>query len=71
VSGTDGGFNADLAERTAAPLAVIESTDLEATEQAILGAGGKITLSIFSLRGGRHFHFTDPAGNELPVMQRD
>jgi predicted enzyme related to lactoylglutathione lyase len=70
-SGTEGSLHAEPAERTAGPLAVIESSDLEATEQAILGAGGKITLSIFSLRGGRHFHFTDPAGNELPVMQRD
>lgn len=70
-SGTEGGLNADPAERTAAPLAVVESNDLEATEQAILAAGGKITLPIFSFPGGRRFHFTDPAGNELAVMQRD
>jgi len=69
-SGTEGGLNADPAERTAAPLAVIESSDLEATEQAILAAGGKITLPIFSFPGGRRFHFTDPAGNELAIMQR-
>jgi uncharacterized protein len=70
-SGTDGGLNADPAERTKAPLAVIESQDLEHTEQSILKAGGKITLPIFSFPGGRRFHFTDPAGNELAVMQRD
>jgi hypothetical protein len=69
-SGTEGGLNADPAERTAAPLAVIESEDLEATEQSILKAGGKITLPIFSFPGGRRFHFTDPSGNELAVMQR-
>lgn len=70
-SGTEGGFNADPAERTTAPLAVIESEDIEATEQSIIKAGGKITLPIFSFPGGRRFHFTDPAGNELAVMQRD
>ena len=42
-SGTDGGFNADPAERTKAPLAVIESENLEQTEANIVKAGGKIT----------------------------
>jgi predicted enzyme related to lactoylglutathione lyase len=70
-SGTDGGFNADPAERTQHPLAVIESEDIEQTEQSILKAGGKITLPTFSFPGGRRFHFTDPAGNELAVMQRE
>jgi uncharacterized protein len=70
-SGTDGGFNADPAERTQHPLPVIESEDLEETEQSILKAGGKITLPTFSFPGGRRFHFTDPAGNELAVMQRE
>jgi predicted enzyme related to lactoylglutathione lyase len=71
ASGTEGGLNADPAERTAAPLAVIESHDLEATQKSIVGAGGKITLPIFSFPGGRRFHFTDPAGNELAIMQRN
>jgi uncharacterized protein len=69
-SGTEGGLNADPAERTNAPLPVIESENLEQTEQSILKAGGKITLPIFSFPGGRRFHFTDPAGNQLAVMQR-
>jgi uncharacterized protein len=70
-SGVEGGFNADPAERATAPLPVIESDNLEQTEQAILKAGGKITLPIFSFPGGRRFHFADPAGNELAVMQRE
>jgi uncharacterized protein len=70
-SGTDGGLNADPAERTHAPLAVIESHDLEATQKSIVEAGGTITLPIFSFPGGRRFHFSDPAGNELAIMQRD
>ncbi len=70
-SGIEGGFNSDPTERTKAPLPVIESHALEETEQSILKAGGVITLPIFSFPGGRRFHFTDPAGNELAVMQRD
>jgi uncharacterized protein len=66
-SGTEGGFNADPAERTKSPLPVIESDNLEHTEQTILKAGGKITLPIFSFPGGRRFHFRDPGGNELGV----
>ena len=30
-------------------------------------AGGVVTRPIFSFPGGRRFHFTDPAGNELAV----
>jgi predicted enzyme related to lactoylglutathione lyase len=40
-SGTAGGLNADPAERTKAPLPVIESQNLEQTQQEILKAGGK------------------------------
>ena len=43
-SGIAGGFNADAAERTRAPLPVIESHDLEATQRNIVEAGGTITL---------------------------
>jgi hypothetical protein len=70
-SGIEGGFNADPAERAKGPLPVIESDNLEETEQAILKTGGKITFPIFSFPGGRRFHLADPAGNELAVMQRE
>ena len=43
----------------------------ETVVEEIRKAGGKITLPIFSFPGGRRFHFTDPAGNELAVMQRE
>jgi len=33
----------------------------------VIGAGGRITRDVFSFPGGRRFHFTDPAGNELAV----
>jgi predicted enzyme related to lactoylglutathione lyase len=72
-SGLDGGFNgASSAEgRSKFPLAVIDTEDLEEMEKRIVAAGGRITLPIFSFPGGRRFHFTDPSGNELAVMQKE
>jgi predicted enzyme related to lactoylglutathione lyase len=37
--------------------------------EAVMDAGGLIVKPIFSFPGGRRFHFTDPNGNELAVMQ--
>jgi predicted enzyme related to lactoylglutathione lyase len=65
----DLGLQADRAEATRAPLPVIQVELLEATEAAVRKAGGRITKAIFSFPGGRRFHFTDPAGNELAAMQ--
>jgi hypothetical protein len=66
---TDLGLQGDRADWTAAPLAVILVDDLEASEAAVTGAGGVITQAIFAFPGGRRFHFRDPNGNELAVMQ--
>ncbi|HSR15714.1 MAG TPA: VOC family protein [Gemmatimonadales bacterium] len=49
------------------PLIVLYAVDLEATEGRILEAGGAISRPTFEFPGGRRFHFTDPAGNELAV----
>jgi predicted enzyme related to lactoylglutathione lyase len=72
-SGLTGGFNgATPAEgRSKFPLAVINTEDLEAMEKRVVAAGGRITLPIFAFPGGRRFHFTDPSGNELAVMQKE
>jgi predicted enzyme related to lactoylglutathione lyase len=70
-SGLDGGFNADPAERPAAPLAVIATPDIKAMVEVVVKAGGRITMPTFSFPGGRRFHFADPSGNELAVMQAD
>jgi hypothetical protein len=43
------------------------STDLEAVEEKIKSAGGRIVKDTFSFPGGRRFHFTDPSGNQLAV----
>jgi predicted enzyme related to lactoylglutathione lyase len=65
--GLDGGFDADAAEATKKPLVVLFATDLEAMAAKVKAAGGTITRPIYSFPGGRRFHFTDPAGNELAV----
>ena len=66
----DLGLQADKAEAPKAPLAIVESKDLEAALKAVTAAGGKITKPIFAFPGGRRFHFTDPSGNELAVWQQ-
>ncbi len=48
-------------------LVVIYATALEAVRDAVMLAGGKIEVEPFDFPGGRRFHFTDPAGNELAV----
>lgn len=65
--GLEGGFQADPAEAPAKPLPVLYSEDIEATMRIVADAGGTIVRPIFSFPGGRRFHFTDPAGNELAV----
>lgn len=50
-----------------AALIVLYVADLEACEQSVIGAGGRIVKPIFSFPGGRRFHFVDPNGNELAV----
>jgi predicted enzyme related to lactoylglutathione lyase len=65
--GLEGGFQADSAEAAGRPLPVLYSNDLEETLAAVEAAGGRIAKPIFSFPGGRRFHFTDPAGNELAV----
>lgn len=64
--GLDGGFHGSAA-REAKPLPVLFSENLEKTLDAVTQAGGRIVKPIFTFPGGRRFHFTDPAGNELAV----
>jgi hypothetical protein len=47
---------------------VLFARDLEAMQSKVIAAGGIISRPIFSFPGGRRFHFTDPAGNELAVF---
>jgi hypothetical protein len=70
-AGLEGGFNATNHGRSKAPLAVINTDNIEAMEQRVTLAGGTITVPTFAFPGGRRFHFTDLSGNELAVMQSD
>ncbi len=70
-AGLDGGFNASVEGQTKAPLAIIETDRIEEMEAAVRAEGGVVTLPIFAFPGGRRFHFQDPSGNELAVMQPD
>lgn len=55
----------DEGHRTRTILPVIRVADIEAARDAVLAAGGTITLDIFDFPGGQRFHFTDPEGLEL------
>jgi predicted enzyme related to lactoylglutathione lyase len=48
-------------------LVVIYATALEAIRDSVVLAGGRIVVETHEFPGGRRFHFTDPAGNELAV----
>ena len=51
----------------AAPMIVLYSSDLAATEAAIVASGGTIVDPTFEFPGGRRFHFADGVGNVLAV----
>ena len=55
------------AQPKTAPLVVLYSANLEATEAAVVAAGGSIVVPIFEFPGGRRFHFCDEVGNGLGV----
>lgn len=66
---TDVGLQADPAEQTDRALPVIEVADLTAAQAAVEQAGGGITTPPFAFPGGERFHFRDPDGHELAVVQ--
>jgi predicted enzyme related to lactoylglutathione lyase len=70
-AGVEGGgfYKTDPHEEQArfAPLIVLYSADLKATEDAVVAAGGSIVVPTFTFPGGRRFHFSDGVGNVLGV----
>lgn len=66
-AGIDAGIQADPAEATAAPLAIVKTDDLEQAERDVTLAGGVITRPAFDFPGGRRFHFREPGGCEMAV----
>ena len=65
----DLGLQGDASEAPTMPLPVVLVDDLEAAQTAVEQAGGSISKPIFSFPGGRRFHFFDPNGLELAIMQ--
>lgn len=69
-AGLDGGFfKSDhvVTTNNGSVLIVLYSTDLENTLEKVKLSGGLIVNEIFSVPGGRRFHFSDPNGNEYAV----
>ncbi len=65
----DVGLQGDVAEAPKAPLPVIDVEGLDHWPGKVEAAGGTVTRPIFAFPGGRRFHFRDPSGNELAVME--
>jgi len=63
----NGGFTTHSKAGRGGALVVMYANDLEAIEAAVKQARGTVVKPIFTFPGGRRFHFTDPAGNELAV----
>lgn len=65
----DLGLQGDMDEAPASPLPVVLVEDIEAAQAAVEASGGTITKPVFAFPGGRRFHFLDPNGLELAIMQ--
>jgi predicted enzyme related to lactoylglutathione lyase len=65
--GLNGGFEKSDEEIVNGALIILYHSDLETIQAEVAAAGGTIVKEIFSFPGGRRFHFTDPAGNELAI----
>lgn len=62
-----GGFTSERPAGGGGPLVVLFAVDLADAERRVREAGGAVVTPAFDFPGGRRFHFTDPAGNELAV----
>ncbi|PZM11941.1 VOC family protein [Rhizobium tubonense] len=67
AAGIEAGIQGDSQETTAAPLAVVRTTDLDAAQRAVELSGGVVTRPAFNFPGGRRFHFREPGGSEMAV----
>ena len=50
---------------------VVLVDDIERARTTVEGTGGTISKPIFTFPGGRRFHFLDPNGLELAIIQTD
>jgi len=65
--GEVGGLSTARAPGRAGPLVLLWTADVDASVAAVTDAGGEVVEGPYAFPGGRRFHFTDPAGNELGV----
>jgi uncharacterized protein len=70
AAGEVGGLHQTNDARTAGPLVILYSEDLDKSVAAVRSAGGKIVREPYAFPGGRRFHFADPSGNELGVWSK-
>ncbi|WP_243730406.1 VOC family protein [Nesterenkonia salmonea] len=66
--GEIGGLNPAFTSSGDGPLVLLFSEDLDASVEAVRGAGGVIVEGPYTFPGGRRFEFTDPSGNRLGVF---
>lgn len=65
----DLGLQGDMSETPKVPLPVVLVDDIDAAQTAVTEAGGTISKPVFAFPGGQRFHFVDPNGLELAIMQ--
>lgn len=66
-SGLEGGFALSEVPPINGALVILYHENLEQIQELVKSSGGTIVKEIFDFPGGRRFHFTDPAGNELAI----
>jgi predicted enzyme related to lactoylglutathione lyase len=67
----DLGLQGDMGEAPTVPLPVVLVDDIDAAHAAVEAAGGTVSRPVFAFPGGRRFHFRDPNGLELAIMQAE
>ncbi|MCB2096061.1 MAG: VOC family protein [Parvularculaceae bacterium] len=68
-AGIDGGVRGGETPAKGSTTVILYADDLEATEKAVVAAGGVVTAR-HEFPGGRRFHFTDTTGNDLAVWTK-
>lgn len=67
----DGGFSKGPSPKSLGAIVILYSENLENSLSIVKKYGGAIVKEIYKFPGGRRFHFTDPAGNELAVWSQE
>ncbi|MEZ5892697.1 MAG: VOC family protein [Parvularculaceae bacterium] len=68
-AGLDGGVRGGETPVVGGTMVILYADDLEASENAVVKAGGVVTAR-HEFPGGKRFHFRDPTGNELAVWTK-